>query len=259
MTVIGILIIAMFTYITNQKLKHKETTIDDRNDSLIYLSIIAISIIFDIVAMYIFIPLIFYGILSVGICVFVIYSNNKREQTIKEKQKTIRQVYQCINKKELPDDVDLDSLDYKISYGKDKKVDTVEFQISANANDNDITRIVYNFNKFFPHRKWKSEVDYVAGECTLIGGNLPPKMAKYPGSWLRPWNFIPFGVNGDAELGWNLDVDEKHAGESQFFYDVDGVKIKANSQYGMVTAHALVLGTTGGGKAICNKNKILIE
>lgn len=259
MTIISILIIALFTYFTNLKTKSKETELNDHLDSLIYLGIFALSIIFDIIAMYIYIPLIVYGIFSIGICVFVIYSNFKREQTIKEKQKTMKQIYQCINKKEFPEDEDINSLKYEIGYAKDKKINEVTFEIGANVNDNDVMRIVYNFNKFFDFRTWKSEVDYIAGECKLIGGNPAPTMARYPGSWLRPWNFIPLGVNGESELGWNLDVNEKEAGESMFFFDSDGAKIKAKSQYGAVTAHALVLGTTGGGKAICSEQKILIR
>lgn len=114
-------------------------------------------------------------------------------------------------------------------------------------NDNIITQAIYALNKFLPYNAWTFKANMLEREIVFIGKNHPPKMAKYQGSELRPWNWIPMGVSEDGEIGWNLGAKSKNMGNSMYIYD-DGRRAVAMDI--PKTAQGLTVGATGGGKAI---------
>ena len=107
-------------------------------------------------------------------------------------------------------------------------------------------KCVDSWNKYLPDYEWVPEFDYAARECAFVGTPLPPHVARYPGSWLRPAEFIPIGLTGLGELAWVIN-SFKGEGRSLYVYE-DGKKAKTVDSPS--APQALVVGGTGGGKAI---------
>lgn len=84
--------------------------------------------------------------------------------------------------------------------------------------------ICLSLNKYLPNYEWVPEFDFAARECAFVGTPLPPHVARYPGSWLRPTEFIPIGLTGLGELGWVI-TPHKGDGRSLYKYE-DGKQAK---------------------------------
>lgn len=84
-----------------------------------------------------------------------------------------------------------------------------------------------SLNKYLPNYEWMNEFDFAARECAFVGTPLPPFIAKYKGSWLRPTEFIPLGLSGIGEVSWTIN-SIKNDGRSNYVYE-DG-KIAKTSE-----------------------------
>lgn len=80
------------------------------------------------------------------------------------------------------------------------------------------TSLCMSLNKYLPNFEWVNEFDFAARECSFVGTPLPPFIAKYKGSWLRPAEFIPVGLSGLGEVSWNINTI-RNEGRSNYIYD----------------------------------------
>lgn len=268
MTIIFVLVVSLSLYIANKKMNTSESEINNIKDSLIYLSIFAASLTIDLVTskLDINIPFIVYLAVMIAEIITCIVLNAKRENEIKKKHDLIKQVIRCLapvrKNSKIDEDIDKhledEDLGFQLKYDTNGELDGIECEMEdpTRWTDDIITKIVFNLNKFIPTKQWVSHPDHPKLLCKFEGTKLPPKIAKYPGSFLRPNNYIPLGVNGVGELGWNLGAKSKEIGDSLFVYE-DGTSAKT-----IIPAkapQALVGGSTGGGKAIYLEQEVEIK
>lgn len=178
-----------------------------------------------------------------------------REESIKKKHDQILNIYQSLS--DIFGRIDIEDVDYEdtpFKYETDKKTNNVNkiiidtSQQNGKINDNTVTLAQYNINKFFPECQWTSELDHPNRTLTFIGLPKPPDLAKWMGSDYRPAGWIPLGLSGAGEIGWNLsNPKSKELGVSSYI-DEEG----HNPKYvDMPSApQCLTLGSTGGGKSI---------
>ena len=122
------------------------------------------------------------------------------------------------------EEFDLNNLPFKVSYEGDK-VNRVTIEINPNTFKETVAvNLCLSFNKYLPDYEWVNEFDFAARECAFVGTPLPPHVARYPGSWLRPTEFIPIGLTGLGELAWVIN-SFKGEGRSLYVYE-DGKKAK---------------------------------
>ena len=188
-------------------------------------------------------------------------SNYLRIEEIKKKRGLINEIYQCLetldNKKKDPEEeIDFNTIPFNYVLDESQVLSLVDYQMQGNPNnykDRNIILCIDSLNRVFSDRNWIYTIDIENRSLKFIGEQHPPDRAMYPGSDLRPWNWIPLGVNGKGELGWNLGADEIYS--SLFKYE-NG--LSASTLNVSKAPQALVLGPTGGGKAIYIKQKVQI-
>lgn len=267
MTFVFILVVAFTLTVSSHKTKSSNSDIYGVRDNRIYFFLLIGSVIFDLVMVKIpsfNINILVYVVAGVVEAVFCIVINSKREKEIEKRHSLIKQVVQCLapvrRGNELDKDLDNhieDDLGFTLKYDNKGNIEEIKCDMDdpTKWSDDIITRIVFNLNKFIPTKQWVSHPDFPKLECVFEGTKLPPNIAKYPGSFLRPNNLIPIGVNGLGELSWNLGVKSSEAGDSLFVYE-DGTR--AQTIIPAKAPQALVGGSTGGGKAIDNEQKVYV-
>ena len=134
---------------------------------------------------------------------------------------------------------------FKLGY-EDTKINKITIKINPNTFKESVAvNLCLSLNKYLPNYEWVNEFDFAARECSFVGTPLPPKVAKYKGSWLRPTEFIPIGLSGLGEVSWTLN-SIKNIGRSNYIYE-DG---KISKTVDTPSApQALCVGSTGGGKS----------
>ena len=198
-----------------------------------------------------FIVLGVYSFLSLAALVII---NQFRLNAIEREKEEIKQIFEILDSLVMPKnrEIDYNEVPFKIIYNKGNKNEIdkviVNMENPEKFKDASITQAVYNFNKFLPYREWIVDTDFPERTCTFIGNKLPPNIALFPGSDLRPWNWIPLGLGGNGELGWNLGAKSSNIGESLYIYEDSNVK--AGTIEVSKAPQALTVGSTGGGKAI---------
>ena len=144
---------------------------------------------------------------------------------------------------------------FKLGY-EGIKVNRITIKINPNTFKETVAvNLCLSLNKYLPNYEWVNEFDFAARECIFVGTPLPPKVAKYKGSWLRPPEFIPIGLSGLGEVSWNLN-SFKNAGRSCYVYE-DG-KI-AQTVDTPSAPQALCVGSTGGGKSIYVNQEVEVQ
>ena len=91
--------------------------------------------------------------------------------------------------------------------------------------------------------------------CIFVGTPLPPQVAKYKGSWLRPAEFIPIGLSGMGEVSWTIN-SYKDGGRALYVYD-DGRK--AQTVDSPSAPQAIMCWRYRGGKAIYVNQEVEID
>ena len=120
---------------------------------------------------------------------------------------------------------DINSLPFRLSYeGNQINRITMDIVNPTTFKEDLAITICLSLNKYLPSYEWVPEFDYASRECAFVGTPLPPHVARYPGSWLRPTEFIPIGLTGLGELGWVMN-SFKGEGRSLYKYE-DGKRAK---------------------------------
>ena len=115
-------------------------------------------------------------------------------------------------------ELDMNNPPFKLGYEKNQ-VNRITIEINPNTFKETVAvNLCLSLNKFLPNYEWVNEFDFAARECAFVGTPLPPKVAKYQGSWLRPAEFIPIGLSGLGEVSWNIN-SFKNEGRSNYIYE----------------------------------------
>lgn len=227
-----------------------------KKDSLLLLSFFLISFLLNTFVTYRkYDAIMVYALGGYFLVVFLttVITNQLRINQIEKKREEIQEIYRIIGDQlKFPisknGKIDYNNVPFEVkAEGEELNKITVHITDDRNFRDSNVTYAVSSLNENFNYRSWVSQVDFPSRKCTFIGQKLPPDLAMYPGSDLRPWNWIPLGLGGNGELGWNLGAKDKDLGRSSFQYE-DGV-IAQNTKIPSAP-QALTLGATGGGKAI---------
>lgn len=113
---------------------------------------------------------------------------------------------------------DINNPPFKLGY-EGNNINKITIKINPNTFKEPVAvNLCLSLNKYLPNYEWVNEFDFAARECSFVGTPLPPKVAKYMGSWLRPTEFIPIGLSGLGEVSWNLN-SFKNEGRSCYVYE----------------------------------------
>jgi hypothetical protein len=206
----------------------------------------------DIINQYYWFTLLGYFVICFSVTLIV---NKIREKQIKEEHEQIALIFESLSKiLGKTKEIDFNNLPFTYETNKDKinKI-VIDMKDPDKFPDAVVTSSVFSLNKFFPYYQWISSVDFPKRECIFIGQQLPPDIAMWPGSDLRPAGWIPLGVAGNGEAGWNLSNPDDIGCSS---YIRDGKKVgtvKSSS-----APQGLCVGSTGGGKSIWVEQEVQI-
>lgn len=113
---------------------------------------------------------------------------------------------------------DINNPPFTLGYEKNQ-INKITIGINPNSFKETVaTNLCLSLNKYLPNYEWVNEFDFASRECSFIGTPLPPHIAKYKGSWLRPAEFIPIGLSGLGEVSWTIN-SIKNAGRSNYIYE----------------------------------------
>lgn len=261
MIIVAFFLILILTVQMTNKKNEAEPTDEmltfERKDSLIIFGCLLFSIFLNWFSHKFFenIYFIILGISSGVFLMILIIVNINREAKIKRKHDQIIKVFQALT--DVLGGVDIESINFSqvpFELEEDDKTGDInkiiiDTSISGGKfNENTIISTQYNINKFFPDSQWTSIMDYPKRLLTFKGLPKPPSIAKYPGSDYRPTGWIPLGLSGAGEVGWNIaDPKGPIMGHSSYINDEgkipDAVDMPSAPQ-------CLTLGSTGGGKSI---------
>lgn len=136
------------------------------------------------------------------------------------------------------------------------KVNRITIKINPNTFKETVAvNLCLSLNKYLPTYEWVNEFDFAARTCSFVGTPLPPGVARYQGSWLRPPEFIPIGLSGLGEVSWTIN-SFKTAGRSNYVYE-DGKTAKTVDTPS--APQALCVGSTGGGKSIYVEQEVEVK
>ena len=234
----------------------------DKKDSLIIFSIFALGLIFQIVFSYIHVStLVSLACLSaysfVIIPVFV-YVNVHREKEIEEYQSIVAKVYEALGTKIAPkvDKIDYANLPFELSFDENKQLNgvTAKTDFATLQNSEYASGITFSLNHAFSNFKWVSYADFEKGVFRFEAQKLPPKIAFFKGSNLRPATFVPVAVSGEGEVSWNMNYSGP-LGESEWTYE-DGTRTETVTA--PTSPHLLVVGSSGGGKSVWTNQRVEI-
>lgn len=256
------------TKITNQKngaSTNEEILEFERRDSLIILICMLSSFAINWIANAFFKSYywVIFAVSSGLFLMILIIVNINRETLIKRKHDQIVKVFQALA--DILGRVEVEDIDFNdvpFSLEEDRKTGsinkiTIDTSVPGGRfNDNTVILAQYSINKFFPDLQWTSLVDYPKRELTFKGLPKPPSIAKFPGSDYRPTGWIPLGLSGAGEIGWNIaDPKDQDMGASSYVSEEgkvpEAVKMPSAPQ-------CLTLGSTGGGKSIWVGQKVQI-
>lgn len=267
------LVLSLVTYLNNLMQKVDIDNSDgftfDATGRWIIFGTFCLSIVMQITFKYFLKDMRVQGLFISAVVYFItLYTANiLRIQYVKDKRDQIRQVYEILQNlfvhsrkisTEGDLEIDYNNIPFELKFHKGEISEIVVNIVNANlVTDNTCTQSMYSLNKFLPKKNWVYSIDYPNKTCKFVGKNHPPTKAPYPGSDLRPWNWIPLAVSAEGELGWNLGAKDGNMGRSLFeFVDEEGNRTPARTVKVSKAPQGMCLGSTGGGKAIKLTQKI---
>ena len=187
------------------------------------------------------------GLYAFGILLTMVIFGTIKKVIITKQREELQQVFDVLEPV-LPKNTELDMNNppFKLGY-EDTKINKITIKINPNTFKEAVAvNLCLSLNKYLPNYEWVNEFDFAARECSFVGTPLPPSVARYQGSWLRPAEFIPIGLSGLGEVSWTIN-GIKDAGRSNYVYEDGKIAKTVDSPS---APQALAVGSTGGGKAI---------
>lgn len=259
------MILLISVQITNKKneAQNSAEVLDfGRKDSLFIIMFLALAIIINMVRGYLpkynIVMVVYSGVFLMTMVIL----NKSREVKIKKKQQDIISVFEALSEifgRVDVSNIDFENIPFEIEYdSKTGIVSNIVIDMSIEGgrfNENSIISAQYDINKRMPQFQWLSNADFPKRKLEFKGLQKPPTIAMYPGSDYRPTGWIPLGLSGEGEIGWNLSNPEDK-GSSSYILDNGAIPktVKLPS-----APQALTLGSTGGGKSIYTDQRIDIR
>lgn len=204
-----------------------------------------------------------YLVLGYGIAVLLtmILLSQMRKLAIQKKREELDNVFQIIrplitSAKDAEIDYNNPGFELEYKHGNINKINVgVEPTKFSSGVDKVLTPIVAQLNAFLPTYTWNYESHLEERYLTLIGYDKPPTMARWPGSWLRHFRFMPLGLSGKGEIAYQPDSVPKNEYGRSHFMDESGKPLEADRSL-PTQPQVLCCGATGGGKAIWVEQEI---
>lgn len=217
------LIVSISQWITNKILNiSDDNTVGysySKRDSLIILGFLAFGVLFQFIKLKNKAFWLVLAIYSLGMLLTMIILATIKKIIIENQRKDLQQVFDVLTPV-LPKNAEIDynNPPFKLGYEK-HQINRIAIEINPNTFKETVaTNLCLSLNKYLPNYEWVSEMHFEDRECVFVGTPLPPAVAKYKGSWLRPAEFIPIGLSGLGEVSWNIN-SFKNAGRSTYIYD----------------------------------------
>ena len=228
-----VLLVALGQFATNKilhiSMENKVGYSYTKRDSLILIGFLGVGIILQLIQHFFTLktPTLLILLASYGgalILTMIILATIKKvivEKQNEEREKIFEVIKPTLGLKKGEDEFDPNKWEeYNIELGYEKnqvnritiKVNPDRFKLEQAAT------LCMTLNLYLPNYEWLPEPDLPARKCSFVGAPLPPHIAKYPGSWLRPAEFVPIGLSGLGEVSWNLN-SIKNEGRSLYFYE----------------------------------------
>lgn len=258
---LGIIILTVFMYFSNRSLDVGIDNMDafnfNKEESISYGLILLVGVILQVLqsAFILFFTKYFWIIVGVyifGSIIGMLVTFEGRKHKLTAKQEELEQVYEILQPVIDPKKKGLDynDLPFELGYykGELNKI-TIEYAPSNIGKKDDVyMNCVSQLNMFFPNFVWIGLPDGANRIYEFLGTPLPPKLANYKGSWLRPSAVIPVGLGGLGEVSWVLDsVKWSKVGRSQYQYEDGLIPELIEVPW---APQGLVSGSTGGGKSV---------
>lgn len=218
-----------------------------KKDACIIGAFLALSVVLTALPLPFALSLILGAAYMIALSVTALYVNKNREEYIQSYKQQLDQIISAISPLQKINEVDYSDLPFAITRDG-SKINTITLKMEkpeAFSKEERLTNIVNTFNNCFPYYEWQYSCDFQKQVCIFEGKRLPPDIARWAGSNLRPGSFIPIGLSGNGEVGIRLDNTDE--GQSSYLYE-DGVR--ADTLRLPTAPQHLVAGKTGNGKAI---------
>lgn len=212
------LVISISQFVSNKMINLSDDSEDaytfTKKDSLIIVILLVVGIVLQIVSKMLLTS--FYWV-AAGIYLFaslilmLIILQTRKTQLLQQREQ-LQQVYDILQKLVDKKGEGLDfnnppfTLDYK--YGNVQRI-VVPVDPVALADVKDLTSAMVPYmtqlDNFLPTYKWAFDKHLEQRYIEFIGEDKPPERAKWPGSWLRNFRFMPVGISGKGEVGFMAD------------------------------------------------------
>lgn len=159
------------------------------------------------------------GLYAFGILLTMVIFGTIKKVIITKQREELQQVFDVLEPV-LPKNTELDMNNppFKLGY-EETKINKITIKINPNTFKEAVAvNLCLSLNKYLPNYEWVNEFDFAARECSFVGTPLPPSVARYQGSWLRPAEFIPIGLSGLGEVSWTIN-GIKDTGRSNYVYE----------------------------------------
>ena len=240
--------------------ENKVSYIYSKRNSLVITILALVGILLQVASKKIKIPTkvfwILVGIYAFSVLLTMVILSTIKKLVITKQREEMQSVFEVLEPV-LPKgtELNLDNPPFKLEY-ENSNINHITIAINPNTFKEAVaTNLCLSLNKYLPNYEWLPEFDFAKRECHFVGAPLPPDIARYKGSWLRPAEVIPIGLSGQGEVAWVIN-SVKDFGKSMYMYE-DG---KIAQTVDMPSApQCLCVGSTGGGKAICSHQLIEIK
>lgn len=221
------LVVALSQFITNKLLGISDDNEDsysyNKKDSLILIILFIIGIILQILTKYIKTiskyTIWFLLLYTLSILVVMLVFSTIKKHRVEKQREEISQVYEILQRMvdRKNEGLDFNNVPFKLGYkyGNINKIDVVVEPTSFD--EKILSMILQQLNAFLPTFTWGYELHLEERYMTFIGHDKPPNLARWPGSWLRHFRFMPVGISGKGEVAWQPDsVPKNRMGHSQY-------------------------------------------
>lgn len=200
----------------------------NKRDSLIIGSIFIISIALQVFSSkFNKLYWIILGVYTVISTITLIIILQFRKQEIAKQREQIQQVYEILQKlvDKKNQGLDFDNIPFSLGY-KHGNIQKIKVAVEPTQFTSDPSKTVMSFipqlNAFLPEYNWNYDLHLEERYIMFYGNDKPPTMARWPGSWLRHFRFMPLGLSGEGEIAYQPDSIPKNEYGRSLYYNEHG-------------------------------------
>lgn len=222
-----ILVISIVSYISNKTLDIDSDSEDSysqtKRSTLFYIIVFIIGLGLQVLSTKIkFIETYYWYILALYVLSSIIISfvlSQIKKQDIEKKREELLNIYQIV--KPLADkkgtELDFNNVPFELDY-KYGNVNKITIQVEPTTfKEATCSALLNQLNAFLPTFTWNYKLRLEERCVDFIGYDKPPEMARWPGSWLRHFRYMPLGISGLGEIAYQPDgIPKNEYGRSQY-------------------------------------------